>query len=93
MPDSGRISEMVLLDGNNFGTDVSKIRVFFNSKEARVLGSTGTRILAIVPRLQGDTCTLSVEIDGKKSSYPGFFRYKIGTALLAMTTGRGLLHR
>jgi hypothetical protein len=32
MPDTGRISEMVLLDGANFGTDTSNIRVYFNSK-------------------------------------------------------------
>lgn len=77
MPDSGRISEMVLLDGDNFGTDTSNIRVYFNSKKAIVLGSTGTRILALVPRLPGDTCIISVEVGGKKVTYPGFYRYKI----------------
>jgi hypothetical protein len=76
-PDSGRIRERVLLNGGNFGTDASKIKVFFNSKEAKVINSTGTRILALVPRLPGDTCEISVEVDGKKVSYPGFFRYKI----------------
>jgi hypothetical protein len=76
-PDSGRISEMVLLDGNNFGTDTSKIRVFFNAKQARVLSSTGTRILTFVPRLPGDTCVVSVVVDGKKVSYTDFFRYKV----------------
>jgi hypothetical protein len=76
-PDSGRIAEMVLLDGSNFGTDLSLIKVFFNTKEAKVVGSTGTRVLALVPRLPGDTCVISVEVDGKKATYPGFFRYKI----------------
>jgi hypothetical protein len=76
-PDSGRIAEMVLLDGSNFGTDVSNIKVFFNSKEAVVLSSTGSRILALVPRLPGDTCILSVAVGDKKVTYPGFFRYKI----------------
>jgi hypothetical protein len=82
VPDSGRISEMVLLDGNNFGTDTSKIRVFFNTKEARVLGSTGTRILALVPRLPGDTCILTVEVGDKKETYSGFFRYKIEASVI-----------
>jgi hypothetical protein len=81
MPDSGRISEMVILDGSNFGTDPSKIKVFFNSKEAIVLNSTGTRLLALVPRLPGDTCVVSVEINGKKSTYPGKFRYKIAASV------------
>jgi hypothetical protein len=77
MPDSGRISEMVLLDGSNFGTDTSNIKVFFNAKRARVLNSTGTRMLAFVPRLPGDTCVVTVEIGGKQYVYDNFFRYKI----------------
>jgi hypothetical protein len=77
MPDSGRISEMVLLDGSNFGKDTSNIKVFFNTKKARVLGSTGTRILALVPRLPGDTCAVTLEVGGKQYAYDDFFRYKI----------------
>jgi len=84
MPDSGRISEMVLLDGSNFGADLSKIKVFFNTKEAVVINSTGTRILALVPRLPGDTCIVSVEVDGKKSTYPDFFRYKIAASVITI---------
>jgi outer membrane protein assembly factor BamB len=87
-PDSGRISERVLLDGSNFGTDASKIKVFFNAKEAKVINSTGTRILALVPRLPGDTCEVSVEINGKKVSYSDFFRYKI-EATVTTFTGNG----
>jgi hypothetical protein len=77
MPDSGRISEMVLLDGANFGTDTSNIRVYFNAKRAITLSSSGSRILALVPRLPGDTCVVSVEVGGKKVTYPEPFRYKI----------------
>jgi hypothetical protein len=76
-PDSGRISEMVLLDGANFGTDTSNIRVYFNSKKAATVSSTGTRILALVPRLPGDTCVVTVEVGGNKATYPERFRYKI----------------
>jgi hypothetical protein len=83
-PDSGRISEMVLLDGNNFGTDVSNIKVFFNAKEAKVLNSTGTRMLAFVPRLPGDTCVVSVEIGGKQYVYDNFFRYKIEASVTTL---------
>ncbi|MDR1720519.1 MAG: IPT/TIG domain-containing protein [Dysgonamonadaceae bacterium] len=76
-PDSGRIREMVLLDGSNFGTDPSAIKVFFNNSEAKVIGSTGTRILALTPRMPGDTCVLSVQIGDQKKSYVNTFRYKI----------------
>jgi sugar lactone lactonase YvrE len=76
-PDSGRISEMVILEGENFGTDTSKIRVYFNQKKAYVLGSTGSRILVLTPRLPGDTCVLTVKVGDKEAAYPDFFRYKI----------------
>jgi hypothetical protein len=84
MPDSGRISEMVLLDGSNFGSDPAGIKVFFNAKEARVIGTTGNRILALVPRLPGDTCILSVEVGGRTYTYPGFFRYKIAASVTTL---------
>ncbi|GHT79000.1 hypothetical protein FACS189464_3360 [Bacteroidia bacterium] len=81
-PDSGRISEMVLLDGSNFGSDPSQIKVYFNEKEATVLSSTGTRILALVPRLPGDTCTVSVAIgESPKKAYSGSFRYKMAASV------------
>jgi hypothetical protein len=81
-PESGRISEMVLLNGSNFGSDPSQIKVYFNEKEATVLSSTGTRILALVPRLPGDICTLSVEVGGsQRKSYPGSFSYKIAASV------------
>jgi hypothetical protein len=76
-PDSGRIREMILLDGKNFGSDPSAIKVFFNSSEAKVIGSTGTRILALTPRMPGDTCILSVQIGNQKKEYQHEFRYKI----------------
>ncbi|MDR2385939.1 MAG: IPT/TIG domain-containing protein [Tannerella sp.] len=83
-PDSGRIREMVLLDGKNFGSDVSNIKVYFNQKEAKVLGSTGDRILALVPRLPGDTCVLAVAIGEQKKSYDKFFRYKVEASVTTL---------
>ena len=44
-PDSGKYLEKVLLTGKNFGTDPEQIRVYFNSKRAAVVGSTGDSIL------------------------------------------------
>jgi hypothetical protein len=83
-PDSGRISEMVLLDGSNFGMDTSNIKVFFNSKQAVVLGSTGTRLLSLVPRLPGDTCVISVEVGGQRYTYDSKFRYKIEASVTTL---------
>jgi sugar lactone lactonase YvrE len=96
MPDTGRISEKFIVDGSNFGTDVSRIKVFFNEKEAVVIGATNETILALVPRMPGDTCVVTVEVDGQKASAPKFFTYIIeanastfagnGSANLSATT-------
>jgi len=83
-PDSGRIREMVLLYGNNFGADPAAIKVFFNASEAKVLGSNGTEILALVPRLPGDECILSVQIGKQTKAYDGIFRYKIAASVTTL---------
>lgn len=81
MPDSGSVRDMVLLEGENFGSDPSIIKVFFNESEAKVIGSTGTLILAAVPRLPGDICTVAVEIGEQKNEYSGRFRYKVAASV------------
>jgi hypothetical protein len=80
-PDSGGVRDMVLLDGDNFGSDPSMIRVFFNESEAKVIGSTGKRILAAVPRLPGDTCILTVEVGKQRKKYDGYFLYKVAASV------------
>ena len=69
-PRHGRIREMVLLRGSNFGTDHSIIRVFFNDAEAKVVGSTDDRILALVPRMPGPESVIRVQIGERSESYP-----------------------
>ncbi|SFK90037.1 IPT/TIG domain-containing protein [Proteiniphilum acetatigenes] len=74
-PDSGRYLEQVMLEGKNFGTDPEKIRVYFNSKKAAVIGSTGSRMYVLAPRLPGDTCVISVAIGNDSVAYDQTFRY------------------
>jgi hypothetical protein len=80
-PDSGGIASKVILDGENFGSDPSKIKVYFNSKPAAVIGSSGSRMYAIVPRMPGDTCTVSVVVDNDSVVYDQKFRYKISVSV------------
>jgi hypothetical protein len=80
-PDSGGIATKVILDGENFGTDPSNIKVYFNSKPAAVIGSSGSRMYAVVPRLLGDTCTVSVVVGDDSVVYDQPFRYKIGVSV------------
>lgn len=54
MPDSGRIREKVIIKGSNFGSDKSKITVFFNDglvdRKATVIGIDNSTIYCLVPR-------------------------------------------
>ena len=59
-PETGGYFETVILRGENFGSDHTKIRVFFNEKEAIVVGASGDRVLLHVPKLPGDDCKIKM---------------------------------
>lgn len=75
-PDSGKFLEKVMITGDNFGTDPKQIRVWFNGKKAAVVGSTGSRMYVLAPRLPGDTCVISVAIGKDSVVYNKNFYYK-----------------
>jgi len=75
-PDSGKYLEKVMITGENFGRDPQQIRVWFNGKKAAVVGSTGSRMYVLAPRLPGDTCTISVAIGEDSVAYGKDFYYK-----------------
>lgn len=75
-PDSGKFLEKVMITGDNFGTDPKQIRVWFNGKKAAVVGSTGSRMYVLAPRLPGDTCVISVAIGKDSVVYNRNFYYK-----------------
>jgi DNA-binding beta-propeller fold protein YncE len=80
-PDSGSIASKVIFDGENFGSDPDKIKVYFNQKQAPVVGSSGKRMYAVVPRMPGDTCTISVVVGNDSVVYDQKFRYKISVSV------------
>lgn len=61
-PDSGGIATKMIITGENFGTDPSAVRVWFNQKRASVVQSIGDRLYVITPRQPGDTCIISVAV-------------------------------
>jgi len=63
-PDKGKFLDRVMLVGDNFPTDLSQIKVYFNSKLAPVTGSSGTNITALAPRLPGGE---EIEVEGSKN--------------------------
>jgi hypothetical protein len=87
-PTTGGVATKVILNGDNFGTDADKIKVYFNNKEAAVIEAIGNKIYAICPRKPGDGdennivhCTVAVEIGGKRVEYPTKFTYHIQTVV------------
>lgn len=94
-PMSGGVATKVIIEGENFGSDASKIRVFFNDKEAAVVSSVGNQIYVICPRKPGEGdengiihCQVKVEIDGKTVAFDDSFTYQIQTVV---TTVCGML--
>ncbi|MDR0714875.1 MAG: IPT/TIG domain-containing protein [Bacteroidales bacterium] len=87
-PDSGRIAEKMFLDGENFGTNTENIKVYFNSKRAAVVTSTGNRLYVLCPKMPGDTCDVSVVIGNDSLVYPKQFRYYLSVTV-STVTGNG----
>lgn len=87
-PKEGGARDKVLLDGENFGGDPNKIEVYFNSKKAAVVSSSGDRIYAIVPRLPGENPVIKVVIGEKSATYDETFTYT-AQAQVTTVTGNG----
>ena len=87
-PLEGGAKDKILLDGENFGSDPGKIKVYFNNAQASVISSSGERIYAIVPRLPGDDPKISVVIGKDSVVYNNSFTYHI-QAQVSTVTGTG----
>lgn len=87
-PNEGGARDKILLDGENFGKDPSKINVYFNHAKASVISASGNRIYAIVPRLPGADPRISVVIDGDSIAYEDSFIYHT-QAQVTTVTGNG----
>ncbi|WP_423999399.1 IPT/TIG domain-containing protein [Maribacter sp. IgM3_T14_3] len=70
-PDSGKKLTVATISGTNFGTDVSKVKVFFNTTEASVQSVTNTQIKTIVPE-NGSSGPVKVIINGTSVTGPEF---------------------
>lgn len=87
-PVEGGARDKILLDGNNFGSDASKIKVYFNKARASVISSNGNRIYAIVPRLPGADPRISVVVGSDSVTYDDPFIYHT-QAQVSTVTGNG----
>lgn len=65
LPETGGILTPVVIEGQNFGTDKTKVQVFFNEREALVINVVNEYIYALVPKCSGGDNTVKVIIDGQ----------------------------
>jgi hypothetical protein len=75
-PKTGGLATQVIINGSNFGTDESELKVYFNSKRAKVVRTIGDLAYALVPKLPGDTCTVSVVMGKDSLQYGSPFLYR-----------------
>lgn len=66
-PKEGFVRTRLFINGSNFGTDPSKIKIMIGDKEAGVIGSTGTQIYAMIPARAYEGI-ISVTISGKEGT-------------------------
>ena len=78
-PDSGGLATKVFITGNNFGSDKSKIKVYFSAQfnedsvavmPAPVIGADGNHVLVYTPKMSGmRKCTIHVVSNGDSVAF------------------------
>jgi len=77
-PTEGGLGARVVVNGENFGNDPSKIDLFFNEKKALILKVQDNAIYAMVPKQPGEYSTIKVVVEGKEGVLEDVkFRYFI----------------
>ncbi|WP_106831623.1 IPT/TIG domain-containing protein [Parabacteroides pacaensis] len=67
-PQKGGLGTRVVVSGSNFGNDPSKVKLFFNSKEALILKLQSNAIYAMVPKQPGEYSTIKVAVEEGQNS-------------------------
>lgn len=76
-PDSGVYNTQFVIYGKNFGTDLSRIKVYFGEKDtARLISSNGDCIYGMTPKQNDGQNKVSVVIGSEyKGELPSLFKY------------------
>lgn len=67
-PEKGGLGTRVVVSGLNFGNDTSKIKLYFNEKEALILKAQSNALYAMVPKQPGDSSIIKVAIKEGENS-------------------------
>ncbi|MDR2414755.1 MAG: IPT/TIG domain-containing protein [Odoribacteraceae bacterium] len=81
MPDSGRIREKVIIKGENFGNDLSKVSVYFidelTERAATVIGVDNNTIYCLAPRQLGGQNAIKIIVEDKEALASERFGYTV----------------
>ena len=80
MPVEGKLREKVIVKGSNFGTDKSKVKVYFVDEAAErlstVIGIDNNTLYCLAPRQLPGVNRIKVIVDGKEVTTDGTFKYE-----------------
>ncbi|MDR1221878.1 MAG: IPT/TIG domain-containing protein [Tannerella sp.] len=88
-PDSGGFATRIIIEGSNFGNNPEEVRVWFNDRQAAVIGTNGDHLYAIAPRTPGDTCIISVAVGNDSASISHPFIYRTMTTVTTIAGQKG----
>jgi hypothetical protein len=89
-PDSGGFATRIIIEGSNFGNKPEEVRVWFNDKQASVIGTNGDHLYAVAPRTPGDTCIISVAVGNDSTSISHPFIYRVATTIITVAGQKGV---
>ena len=75
LPEKGSGGTEILINGNNFTTDTSQVKVTLNGKQLKVIGVNGKQMMAVVPKKAGSG-VITVTIGGKSATSKTVFTYE-----------------
>lgn len=85
MPDSGGIRTKFVIKGSNFGTDKSKVKVYFVDKDydrlATIVGLDNETIYCLVPKQTGGFNSVKVNIETKNGTITKKFLYIVAQSV------------
>ena len=80
MPVEGKLREKVIVKGSNFGTDKSKVKVYFvdeaEERLSTVIGIDNNTLYCLAPRQLPGGNRIKVIVDGKEVTTDGTFKYE-----------------
>jgi DNA-binding beta-propeller fold protein YncE len=77
-PSEGGYGTRVVVSGSNFGNDATKVKLYYNDKEAAIMKLQDNAIYAMTPKQPGDTSVIRVAVEEGRDA-TGEPIYKEGT--------------